>query len=117
MSYDTNIHTDMHSVGVNIGVLTDVTVLTAPAETDMIVMDALFVNFSASPVDVIVKWNDGTNDYTLINETLAAKTRVNLPLEYLMLFATHTLLVNCSVINVVDVTVCYSDIPPEGNVT
>lgn len=117
MSFDLALNDDMHTDGFVIGVTTDVEVLAAPAAYNVVVMDCVLVNVSGATVDVILKWNDGATDFHLIDETLAANSSVNMPLEYLLLFPTNTLVVNCSVVNVVHVSVSYSDVTPQGGAT
>jgi hypothetical protein len=108
---------DMHTDGQTIGSTgVDVPLVTAPAETSLVVQGAYIYNNSASPVTVVLQWTDGTNDYVLYNQSLAANGSITLQdlIPYIYLFPTYALEINVGTINVIETHVCYSDVPPEG---
>jgi hypothetical protein len=100
--------------GQKMTVTTPVTVYTTPDEFPVVLHDLVMCNFSGSAVNVALRWNDGTSDYNLVDESLAANSRVNLPLEFLAMDPGDTLIVEVGTANVVDVTGVYTEQPPPG---
>jgi hypothetical protein len=105
---------NVRRVGQKLTVTTPVTFYTVPDEYPVVVHDVVLCNFSGSAVTVALRWNDGTTDYNLLDESLAANSRVNLPLEFLAMDPGDTLIAEVGTANVVDVTAVYTEPPPPG---
>ena len=114
MTFHAMARDNVRRVGQKLTVITPVTFLTAPSEYPLVVHDVVLCNFSGSAVATKLRWNDGTTDYNLLDVSLGANDKVNLPLEFLAMDPGDTLIAEVGTADVVDVTAVYTEQPPPG---
>ena len=101
-------------VGVLLTTTNDTTILAPETEYGMIVLDLILVNDHTADVVVVLKWNDGSNDYNLISQSLGAKIHFAIPIKDFPLEPGDTLIAQAASANVIDVTASYINKPPPG---
>lgn len=105
---------NVRRVGQRLTVTSPVTVFEVPSEYPVVIHDAVLCNFSGSAVQVALRWNDGTDDFNLLDGSLDANSQVNLPLEFLAMDPSDTLIVEVGTVDVIDFTAVFTEQPPPG---